>query len=116
MHFCIALKVEYIFVIDNRWILPIYVDIDDSSWSKIQDKWVSDFVSEDILQDAEYNFWDWISRYSPNVEVADKNLVKIDSMNSIDVCDVHGELTTLRFTRKPREIGRFKLISCRCLG
>ena len=109
-------KTEYVFIIDNRWILPVYVNIDDSNWPKIQNKWVSDFVSEDILQDAEYNFWDWISRYSPNVEAVNKNGVDRQYDYSIDVCDVHGELTTLWFTRKPREIGRFKLISCRSLS
>ena len=104
--------IEYVFIIDEKYILPVYIDFDSYHLDASNNitKWITDVLEEDFPY-LEFNFWDWLLRYCPNIEETKENNKKYKY--SIDVCTEFGEWSTLYFSGKNREIGRFSLVSVR---
>lgn len=106
--------IEYVFVIDEKYILPVYVNFDSYHLDASNNitKWITDVLEEDFPY-LEFNFWEWLLRYSPNMEEIKENDIKYKY--SIDVCTEFGEWSTLYFLGKNRETSRFSLVSVRMI-
>lgn len=95
------LGIEYVFVLDNNYILPVYL--------QLQDKKTFNII--DIMNEYQYIIYEkqdillWLQKYSPNIEIE-------NGQYYLNCCNERGEVSCEKLFDVNN---RLKLISCRIL-